>query len=100
MGKGYEKKFKVTRVALADYLLLKGFAQAAGVSMAEALHKLIAGLKPGPKPEPEPVPVTEPIPSYVVTAKVAGGYILHPLIVTNGSKIPAFRIKQGGAKYE
>ncbi|MBA7706145.1 hypothetical protein ES703_114992 [subsurface metagenome] len=41
MGKGYEKKYKVTRILLEDYLLLKGFAQKAGVSMAEALHTII-----------------------------------------------------------
>ncbi len=41
MGKGYEKKCKVTRIFLADYLLLKEFSQKAGVSMSEALHKII-----------------------------------------------------------
>jgi len=87
---------------LADYLFLKGLAKMTGNSMAEELHKLIIGLKPEPEPEPkpEPEPVIEPIPSYVVTAKVAGGYRLHPLITTNGSKVPAFRIKQGGIKNE
>ncbi|MBA7587395.1 hypothetical protein ES708_29424 [subsurface metagenome] len=50
MGKGYEIKHKVTRVFLADYQLLKQFSQRAGISMAEALHKLIAG-----KPKPEAV---------------------------------------------
>ncbi|GAI83268.1 unnamed protein product, partial [marine sediment metagenome] len=41
MGKGYEKRYKVTRILLADYQLLKSLSQAAGISMAEALHKII-----------------------------------------------------------
>jgi len=41
--KNYDKKVKGTRILLSDYLLLKGFAQRAGVSMAEALHKIITG---------------------------------------------------------
>jgi len=39
--KRYDSKWKVTRIALSDYLVLKRISQAAGVSMAEALHKLI-----------------------------------------------------------
>lgn len=37
----YDSKYKVTRIFLADYLLLKELAQKAGVSMADALHQLI-----------------------------------------------------------
>ena len=48
--KNYDKKVKNTRILLADWLLLKSIAQNAGVSMSEALHKLIVGLKPEPKP--------------------------------------------------
>jgi len=39
--KRYDSKYKVTRIFLADYLLLKEFSQRAGVSMSEALHKII-----------------------------------------------------------
>lgn len=39
--KNYDKKVKLTRILLSDYLLLKEFAQRAGVSMSEALHKII-----------------------------------------------------------
>jgi len=39
--KNYDKKVKQTRILLSDYLLLKGFAQKAGVSMSEALHTII-----------------------------------------------------------
>lgn len=54
MGKGYEKKYKVTRVNLGDYLILKDISQAADISMAEALHRLIVG---NLKPEPAQIPV-------------------------------------------
>lgn len=39
--RNYDKKVKLTRILLSDYLLLKEFAQRAGVSMSEALHKII-----------------------------------------------------------
>lgn len=39
--RNYDKKVKLTRILLADYLVLKEFAQRAGVSMSEALHKII-----------------------------------------------------------
>ena len=58
--KRYDSKWKVTRIALGDYALLKELSRRAGVSMAEALHKLITGqaeLKPEPKPEPAQMPM-------------------------------------------
>ena len=39
--KNYDRKVKQTRILLSDYLLLKGYAQEAGVSMSEALHSII-----------------------------------------------------------
>jgi len=39
--KNYDKKVKQTRILLGDYILLKGIAQRAGVSMSEALHTII-----------------------------------------------------------
>ncbi|MBA7552899.1 hypothetical protein ES705_45476 [subsurface metagenome] len=39
--KTFDKSHKVTRILLADYMVLKGYAQQAGVSMAEALHTII-----------------------------------------------------------
>jgi len=39
--KNYDKKVKQTRILLNDYLVLKRMSQAAGVSMAETLHRLI-----------------------------------------------------------
>ena len=40
--KRYDSKYKVTRIFLADYLLLKELTQRADVSMSEALHKIIS----------------------------------------------------------
>lgn len=34
----YDSKWKVTRILLSDYLLLKDLSQSSGVPMAEALH--------------------------------------------------------------
>ena len=39
--RNYDKRVKNTRIFLADYLALKGISLAAGISMAEALHRLI-----------------------------------------------------------
>jgi hypothetical protein len=39
--KRYDGKFRVTRILLSDYLVLKELAQETGFSMAEALHELI-----------------------------------------------------------
>jgi len=39
--KNYDKKVKLTRILLSDYLVLKELSQRAGVSMADALHKII-----------------------------------------------------------
>ncbi len=58
--KRYDGKWKVTRIALGDYALLKEISQRAGISMAEALHKLITR-QPEPKPEPKPEPAQLPM---------------------------------------
>ncbi|MBA7588416.1 hypothetical protein ES708_30472 [subsurface metagenome] len=39
--KNYDKRVKQTRVFLDDYLVIKGLSRQAGISMAEALHKII-----------------------------------------------------------
>ncbi len=60
--RNYDKKVKHTRILLSDYLLLKGYADSTGVSMSQALHKLITGqLKPKPEPKPEPAPIPVPV---------------------------------------
>jgi len=103
--KRYDSKYKVTRIWLADYQLLKQFSIAAGVSMAEALHELIIKEKPKAKPVAEPItePVAESIqmtmPAFKVMAPVALRLRLQPTIATNGSKVAADRIKLGGIRY-
>jgi len=66
--KTYDGKHKVTRILLSDYLALKQISQAAGVSMSEALHRLIAhqaqlplldmAIKPMPVTGARSMPVT------------------------------------------
>ncbi|MBA7716783.1 hypothetical protein ES703_125860 [subsurface metagenome] len=66
--KQYDKKVKVTRILLSDYLVLKRMSQVAGVSMPEALHRLIEhqaqlplldmAAKPMPVTSVESMPVT------------------------------------------
>ncbi len=39
--RNYDIRVKQTRVFLDDYLVIKGLSRQAGISMAEALHKII-----------------------------------------------------------
>ncbi|GAJ09191.1 unnamed protein product [marine sediment metagenome] len=105
--KNYDKKVKQTRILLSDYLLLKGYAQEAGVSMSEALHTIITRDWAMAKRKAEPVAVaTKPAirvkapVALPVTAPVALRHGSPVSIATNGSKIPAFRIKHKGARYD
>jgi len=95
--KRYDNKWKVTRILLADYQLLKNLSQIASVSMAEALHRLIEHQAQLPLPELRVtgMPAIE-IAGFEPAIRVA------PVtsIATNGSKVATFRIKQGVAKYE
>jgi len=92
MGKGYEKKHKVTRIYLVDYLLLKEFSENASISMAEALHKLIEHQAQLPLldrlAKPLPVIVAKPMPILSVTPT--------PVIAVNGHKAGIFVIKPKG----
>ncbi|GAI02871.1 unnamed protein product [marine sediment metagenome] len=98
--RNYDKKVKHTRILLSDYLLLKGYAQQAGVSMSEALHKLIVKqAEPKPKPEPEPVPVAVARkPTFIarVKAPVALRTRPEPILTTNGHKAGLFVTKPKG----
>lgn len=49
--KRYDSKHKLTRIHLSDYVILKQISQAAGVSMADALHRLIEHQAQLPLPE-------------------------------------------------
>ena len=64
--KRYDSKWKVTRIAVGDYALLTEISRRAGVSMAEALHKLITR-----QPEPKPEPAQIPMPAFQVIGKPA-----------------------------
>jgi len=100
--RNYDKRVKNTRIHLADWLFLKKFSIGAGVSMADALHQLIIGVKPKAEPakaEPVTEPVTEPIPVSRVKIPVAIRVRLQPAIATNGSKSAIFRIQPKGGRY-
>ena len=90
--KRYDSKYKVTRIHLGDYLALKRISQVAGVSMAEALHRLIEHQAQLPMlnrlAKPIPVIVAKPIPVLSVASQ--------PVITTNGHKTGIFVIKPKG----
>jgi len=92
--KRYDSKHKVTRIFLDDYLVIKGWAEQAGISMAEALHKLITR-----QPLPEAKPIAKPA-FKVAVPGVALRQRLSPAIATNGSKVTAFRIKPKEVRYD
>jgi len=72
--RNYDKRVRLTRVLLNDYLVLKSMSVQAGISMAEALHKLI----------------TRPIRSSTRSSTA---------IATDGGRVAAFRIKPGGIRH-
>jgi len=94
--KNYDKKVKNTRIVLADWLLLKSIAQNAGVSMSQALHKLITGQDHKDK-APAPEPAQMPLRAIPTTVYRSGSTTV---LATNGNKAVAFRIKTKGARYD
>lgn len=93
MGKGYEKRVKVTRINLDDYLAIKSWAMEAGVPMAEALHTIITrdwAMAHKAKP------VTEPAFVVRVKAPVALRVRPQPVLATNGHKAGILVIKPKG----
>lgn len=102
--KNYDKKVKLTRILLSDYLVLKQISQAAGVSMAEALHRLIEHQAQLPMLNmvAQPMSAIATQPASVVTAKSLPTIRVAPVtkIATNGSKAAAFRIKAKGVRRE
>ncbi|MBA7712692.1 hypothetical protein ES703_121679 [subsurface metagenome] len=101
--KRYDSKHKVTRIFLADYQLLKGWSRQAGISMAEALHRLIehqAQLPLMTRVATKPAFEVVTQPAFPVSAPVALRVRSLPTIATNGSKVTAFRIKSKGVRYE
>ena len=83
---------------MVDYLALKALSQRAGVSMSEALHKLIVGLKP--EPVTEPAYRALPTQAYRVVPTQAYRVLPIKAIATNGSKAAAIGIKPKGVSYE
>ena len=103
--RNYDKKVRNTRILLTDYLLLKGLAKMAGNSMAEELHRLIEHQLQLPLPElrvtsKPAIQVAGLKPAIQVTGKSAIPVVPVTTIATNGSKVAAFRIKQGVTNYE
>ncbi len=94
----YENKHKVTRIFLADYLLLKGYAQDAGVSMAEALHTIITREWAMAKRKARPVAESVAEPALILKSPVALRQRPEPVIATNGHSSVAFRIKPKGVR--
>ena len=99
----YDGKHKVTRIHLGDYLALKRISQLAGISMAEALHKLIEHQAQLPLLDMTAKPVVtiaiQPEPSVTMAKSMpALRTALVTAIATNGSKIAAFRIRPKGAR--
>ncbi|MBA7698158.1 hypothetical protein ES703_106833 [subsurface metagenome] len=94
----YDGKHRVTRILLADYLLLKDYCQKTGESMAEALHTIITrDWAMAHKAEPVSQPVSQPV--FRVTAPVVLRHKPSTSIATNGGIMPAFRIKTKGVRY-
>ncbi|MBA7712016.1 hypothetical protein ES703_120984 [subsurface metagenome] len=102
--KTFDKEHKVTRILLADYLVLKGISQRTGQSMAETLHTIITRdwamarsitrIK-----APVALPVTAPIAYRAIpTTAYRSGPIT--TLATNGSKVAAFGIKPKGVSYD
>lgn len=104
--KNYDKKVKQTRILLSDYLVLKQMSQLAGVSMSEALHRLIEHQAQLPLLgiEIKPAPVVQvtgiPTPALRVTGLPRIAIKPVAVIATNGSKVAAFRIKTKGVRYD
>jgi len=111
--KRYDSKYKVTRIHLGDYLALKRMSQVAGVSMAEALHRLIEHQAQLPlldmAAQPMSAIATQPglsvmtaksMPAIRVTGMPAFRSAPVTAIATNGSKVAVFRIKTKGTRYD
>ncbi|MBA7552087.1 hypothetical protein ES705_44641 [subsurface metagenome] len=92
--RNYDKKVKLTRILLADYLLLKGYALDAGVSMAEALHTIIT--REWAMAKRKTRAVAEPV--FGTQSPVALRQRPQPIIATNGHSSVAFRIQPKGVR--
>jgi len=104
--RNYDKKVKLTRILLSDYLVLKRMSQLSGVSMAEALHRLIKHQAQLPlldmAAKPMSAIATQPGLSVITGKSMPAVRVVAPVttIATNGSKSAAFRIRPKGARYD
>ncbi|MBA7712861.1 hypothetical protein ES703_121851 [subsurface metagenome] len=96
--RNYDKRVKQTRIFLDEYYVVRGISRQAGISMAEALHRLLVGRIPEAEPMTKPLTI---LPAFKVpVAQVALRYSSQPAIVTNGSRVPALGIKSKGVRYD
>ncbi|MBA7682694.1 hypothetical protein ES703_91046 [subsurface metagenome] len=99
--KRYDKKVRLTRILLSDYLVLKRMSQVAGVSMAVALHRLIEHIAQLPLPKRETIVVPKAellVPTFSI--KPAGTFRIRsqPTRAINGDKVGVLVIKPKGGK--
>ncbi len=104
-----ELNSRVIRINLDTYLVIRGLSLRDNITMSEALTKLITR-QPLPEAKPVTLPASQPAfrvtapvafqPAFRVTAPVALRQKPLVSIATNGSKMPAFRIKTKGARYD
>lgn len=88
--RNYDRRVKQTRIFLDDYFVVRGLSRQAGISMAEALHKLLVGRIPAIQPALK-VPV----------ARIALQYASEPsVLATSGSRGTTFGIKTQGVRYD
>ncbi|MBA7706024.1 hypothetical protein ES703_114869 [subsurface metagenome] len=92
--RNYDKRVRLTRVLLNDYLVLKSMSVQAGISMAEALHKLITRQL---EPSSEEI---MPLLAYLTRGITKGSAKGSTAIATDGGRVAAFRIKHGGIRHE
>jgi len=90
--RNYDKRVKNTRILLSDWLILKRMSQVSGISMSEALHRLIEHQAQLPMIDrlarPIPVIVTKSMPTFRVSPQ--------PVLAVNGHKAGVFVIKPKG----
>jgi len=102
-----ELNSRLARILLTDYLAIKALSKRAGITMAEALHKILTML---PKAEPATKPATGSGSVAVPISRVSAPIFLrvrsqpalqvssHPAIAVNGNKAGVLVIKPKGGK--
>ncbi|MBA7550253.1 hypothetical protein ES705_42763 [subsurface metagenome] len=87
----YDKKYRVTRIFLADYLMLKRIAFRAGISMSEALHQAFLS----------PIKAIKPVSPVKAVNPVSPIKAINPIgAIASGGGIPALSINLKGVCYD